>query len=407
VVDGVSLVTAHSNIDSAISAGFNLMAKPIGPRCNLRCEYCFYLPKYELYPSDEKWRMSDEVLESYTRQYIDCQKHTPEVVFSWQGGEPTLMGLDFYRRAVELQQQYSSSGQKISNAFQTNGMLVDDDWCRFFHDEAFLVGLSLDGPADVHDPVRRDPSGAGTCERVVETLRRMQKHGVEVNVLCSVHRVNGRRPRQVYRFLRELGVQFIQFIPVVVPVPDRAGVMNKHSVTPAQWGSFMCEVFDEWVRNDVGTVFVQSFDMALAAWTGRAPPLCVHSITCGRALIVEHNGDIYSCDHFVTADHKLGNLLETPIKELVDQSRQQQFARDKRDRRPPSCKACRYDFICRGGCTKDRFVAPAGQKLPLNYLCKGFLRFYKHVDPYMRQMADALQRGELAAVVMKQFQREK
>ena len=389
-----------------IASSFHLMAKPIGPRCNLRCSYCFYLPKHALYPSGEPWRMSDEVLEAYVRQYIECLEALPEVTFAWQGGEPTLMGLDFYRRAIELQKRYARPGQKIANAFQTNGILIDDEWCRFLRDEHFLVGLSLDGPAEVHDVVRRDPEDRPTCERVVETLRRMQRHRVEFNVLCSVHRFNAQQPRQVYRFFKELGVDFVQFIPIVVPLHDQPGEVSEHSVSPGQWGNFLCGVFDEWVRNDVGKVFVRSFDMALAAWMGMEPPLCVFSEICGRALIIEHNGDIYSCDHFVTEDHKLGNLLETPLKDLPDGPLQHQFALDKRDKRPESCRQCRWDFVCRGGCPKDRLTVPQGEDQPLHFLCEGYKRFFKHVEPYMKQMAAALRQRQPAAVVMEQFKKE-
>jgi uncharacterized protein len=386
-----------------ISADFQLMAKPIGPRCNLRCVYCFYRSKEHLFGTGEKWRMTGEVLEAYVRQYLACLRSRPEVMFAWQGGEPTLMGIDFYRRAVELQQHHKRPTQRVANSFQTNGILVNDEWCRFFHDAGFLVGLSLDGPPDVHDRWRVDPDGKPTSQRVIRALERLQSHQVEYNVLCSVQSANAAKPREVYRFFRDLGIRFLQFIPIVVPVPGASGAVSAQSVTAEAWGSFMCEVFDEWVRNDVGTVFVQSFDMALAAWMGYPAPLCTFSETCGRALVIEHNGDIFSCDHFVTAEHRLGNILERPLGDMVDSDQQLRFAADKRDRRPAACQECPYDFVCRGECPKNRLVPPPGETQPLNHLCEGFKRFFAHIDPYMRQMAAALRAGRPAAVVMEQF----
>ncbi len=386
-----------------IAADFQLMAKPIGPRCNLACTYCFYRGKEALYPAGEKWKMPRAVLEAYVREYLACLAHAPEVSFAWQGGEPTLMGLDFYKRAVALQRAHARPGQRVTNSFQTNGILLDDAWCRFLHDERFLVGLSLDGPPDVHDPYRVSPDGRPTAARVLDALARLRRHGVEFNVLCSVQRLNAARPGEVYELFRERGVRFMQFIPIVVPAEGAPGAVTPESVTPELWGEFMCGVFDAWVRRDVGTVFVQAFDMALAAWTGRAPPLCVASELCGRALILEHNGDVYSCDHFVTPDHRLGNILERPLAAIVNAERQAAFALDKRDRRPASCRACRYDFACRGECPKNRLAPPPGEDLPRSFLCAGYLRFFAHIDPFMQQMAQALARGLPASVVMRQF----
>ncbi len=387
-----------------ISAEFQLMAKPIGPRCNLACTYCFYRGKEALYPGEEKWRMSDAVLAAYVRQYVACRARAPEVSFAWQGGEPTLMGLEFFKRAVALQRTHARADRRITNALQTNGVLLDDAWCRFLHEERFLVGLSLDGPPEVHDPYRVFPDGRPSAERVLETLARLQRHEVELNVLCSVHRLNAPRGREVYEFFRERGVKFLQFIPIVVAT--EGGGVTPESVTAELWGEFMCAVFDAWVRRDVGRIFVQAFDMALAAWTGRPPPLCVASETCGRALVLEHNGDVFSCDHFVTPEHRLGNLLERPLAQIVDARRQREFALRKREWRPASCRQCRYDFACRGECPKNRLAPPPGEDKPLNHLCAGFLRFFAHADPYFRQMAQALARGLPASMVMQQFRSE-
>jgi len=386
-----------------IAADFQLMAKPMGPRCNLACVYCFYRGKEALYPDERHWKMRPAVLEAYVRQYLACLHRAPEVTFAWQGGEPTLAGLDFYKRAVALQRAGAPPGRRIGNSLQTNGILLDDAWCRFLRDENFLVGLSLDGPPELHDPYRVFPDGRPTAARVLDALARLRRHGVEFNVLCSVHRLNAARPREVYEFLREHGVKFMQFIPIVVPAEGAPGAATPESVTPELWGGFLCEIFDVWVRRDVGAVFVQAFDMTLAAWTGRVPPLCVMNETCGRALILEHNGDVYSCDHFATPDHRLGNILQRPLAEIVNSPRQAAFARDKRDRRPASCRACRYDFACRGECPKNRLAPPPGEDQPRSWLCSGYFRFFEHSAPFMGQMAEALARGLPAAVVMRQF----
>ena len=387
-----------------ISQDFQLMAKPIGPRCNLRCVYCFYRPKESLYGPSEKWRMSDQVLEAYVRQYLGCLAHKEEVVFAWQGGEPTLMGIEFFKKAVRLQEKYKQPGQKISNSFQTNGVLIDEKWCRFFKEHGFLIGLSTDGPPEVHDPLRIDPEGRPTSARVLRALELMLRYGVEFNVLCCVHRLNENKGREVYRFFRSQGVRFIQFIPIVVPVPGKPGAVSPQSVTPEGWGRFMCDVFDEWVKRDVGSVFVQAFDMSLAAWLGMPPPLCVHAEVCGRALIIEHNGDIYSCDHFVTPDHFLGNLLKQPLRRIVDQEKQIRFGLAKLTERPEFCRQCPYDFVCKGECPKNRLVPPPGEDKPLNYLCAGLKRFFEHIAPTMERMAAALRAGLPASVVMEQKQ---
>ncbi len=397
-------------ITPPISSEFQLMAKPIGPRCNLACVYCFYREKEALFEEHEKWRMSDEILDAYCKNYIEALAGHPEVHFAWQGGEPTLMGLDFYRKAVQLQQKYAAPGQVIRNSFQTNGIVIDDDWARFFKKNGFLVGLSLDGPKEVHDPYRVFIDGRPTFSRIMRTLRTLQKHKVDFNILCSVQHLNAQKPKTVYNFFKQASITYLQFIPIVVPAPGAPGEVTEESVKPDEWGDFMCTVFDEWIRHDVGTIFVQAFDMSLAAWCGQPAPLCTFSEICGRAMIIEHNGDIYSCDHFVTPGHRLGNILEKPLKEIVDCERQQRFALDKRDNRPQFCRECKYDFVCRGECPKNRLAPPEGAGIParpINFLCKGFYRFFEHIDPYMQQMAEALRRELPPSIVMEQFQKKK
>lgn len=397
-------------ITPPIASEFQLMAKPIGPRCNLRCTYCFYREKESLFESDEKWRMPDDVLEAYCREYLSALRHQRDVMFAWQGGEPTLMGIEFFERAVAYQRQYAAPGQNISNSFQTNGIVLDDDWCRFFHKNDFLVGLSLDGPEEVHDPYRIHHDGSGSFKRIMRSLKCLNRHKVEFNVLCSVQHLNAQKPLEVYRFFKNCNIKFLQFIPIVVQAQGKPGDVTEESVKPDEWGRFLCTIYDEWVRHDVGRIFVQAFDMALAAWMGQHPPLCIFTEVCGRALIVEHNGDIYSCDHFVTPEHRLGNILEDPLKDMVDSERQHRFALAKRDNRPQGCRECRYDFVCHGECPKNRLAPPDGGGAPLkplNHLCRGFLQFFEHIDPTMRQMAQALRQRQPAAVVMEQFRKKK
>jgi uncharacterized protein len=359
---------------------FHVLVKPRGPVCNLACEYCYYLPKEDLYP-DADFHMPDEVLEAFTRQYIEAQR-VPEITFGWQGGEPLLMGLDFFQRAMALQEAHRKPGMRVTNALQTNGTLLDDAWCGFFREHGFLVGLSLDGPREVHDVYRLDKGGRPSFERVMAGLAYLKQHKVEFNILTTVHAANAARPVEVYRFLRdEVGTQFIQFIPIVVR--DGDGV-SPQSVSAKQYGDFLIGVFDEWVRRDVGRVFVQIFDVALAAWTGHRPGLCVFEPTCGNALVLEHNGDLYSCDHFVEPRYRLGNILETPLIEMVGSEQQLRFGTDKRDTLPKVCRACEVRFVCNGACPKNRLEAG------LNHLCAGYKAFFKHIDEPMRFMAAEL-----------------
>jgi uncharacterized protein len=362
--------------------------------------------------------MSEATLEAYVRQYIDVQPDAVEQIdFAFQGGEPTLMGLDFFRRVVRLQEQYAPAGTRIQNSLQTNGILLDDRWCEFLRRHNFLVGLSCDGPKDLHDRYRTDRNGRGTFDRVLEALERLRKHGVPFNVLCCVNRSNGDCPARVYRFFRDRGVEFLQFIPIVErrdPVrPDAEtpgsrpeSPVTGRSVKPKQYGRFLIGVFEEWIRHDVGRIFVRDFDQALAAWSGVGPSLCVHAEECGRAVAIEHNGDLYSCDHFVDPDHKLGNIHEQPIRQLANSARQQEFGRSKSRNLPGCCRQCEVRFACHGACPKDRFALAPGGEPGLNYLCAGYKMFFTHIDPCMRAMAAAIQSGRPASDVMIRLRRE-
>lgn len=378
---------------------FHLMAKPGGSRCNLACHYCFYLRKGDLYPKS-RFRMPDEVLKEYIRETIEAHC-IPEVTFAWQGGEPTLMGRGFFEKATVLQKKYCRPGMVIHNTIQTNGILLDDGWCEFFRKNRFLVGISIDGPRELHDACRTDAAGKGTFDRVMKALALLKKHKVDFNILCTVNAVNGDHPLEVYRFFRDgVQAQFIQFIPVVER--DRqSGTVTPLSVSPAQYGKFLIGVFDEWVKYDVGTTYIQHFDTALANWYGEPHGICVFSPTCGSAMVIEHNGDIYSCDHFVDRDHLLGNVQDSPLIELVNSGRQRQFGLDKRDKLPEYCQNCPVLFACRGECPKNRFALTPDGEPGLNYLCDGYLMFFSHVDRPMKFMAEELRAGRAPANVMK------
>jgi uncharacterized protein len=382
---------------------FHVLAKPAGARCNLACRYCFYLSKQEFYPGGT-FRMSDSLLEEFLRQYIEAQQ-VPAVTIAWQGGEPTLMDLDFYRRSVELAEGFAKPGMQVGYTIQTNGTLLDEEWCKFFKQHNFLVGISIDGPKALHDAYRVDRRGRGTFARVMGGLALLQEHGVEYNILCTVHAANGDRPLDVYRFFRdEAGAQFVQFIPIV----EREGdTVTDRSVGPAQWGRFLCTVFDEWVRHDVGEMFVQHFDAALAAWVGHPPGLCTFAPVCGAAVVLEHNGDLYSCDHFVEPDHYLGNITATPLAELVGSAQQQRFGQDKRATLPRFCRECPVRFACHGGCPRNRFATTPDGEPGLNYLCEGYRTFFGHINLPMRIMADLLRQGRYADEVMAILAQEK
>lgn len=379
------------------------MSKPAGAACNLDCTYCFYLEKESLYQPGSRLRMSDEVLETYIRQQIAAQP-SGDILFAWQGGEPTLLGVPFYERAVALQRRYAE-GRKVQNAIQTNGSLLDDAWCEFFKREGFLVGVSIDGPRHLHDAYRIDKRGGGTFDRVMAGLRLLQKHGVEFNTLSVIHRGNSVEPLTTYRFLKEIGSSFMQFIPLVDrpaggsehargwthAAPGSAADAGTHvapwSVTPEAYGEFLVSIFDEWVRQDVGRVFVQLFDVSLGIWMGYPAGLCLFRETCGNAVALEHNGDVYSCDHFVYPEYRLGNLLNSSLGDLVQSPRQTEFGEAKARSLPDYCRQCDVRFACHGECPKNRFmVTPDGQP-GLNYLCAAYKRFFRHIDPAMRGMA--------------------
>ncbi len=395
---------------------FHILAKPIGPVCNLACTYCFYLEKEILFPGRQglaDWTMPDNVLERYIRQYIASQPRDI-VHFAWQGGEPTLLGVNFFRKVVALQQKHTR-GKRIENALQTNGILLDDGWCGFLAENRFLIGLSIDGPGELQDRYRVGKGGAPTFDRVARSMGLLKKHGVEFNTLTVVQRHNSHFPLEVYRFLKEAGSGFMQFIPIVErtaeqnppdglrlvsPDSNAAAHVSDFSVEPLQYGKFLCAIFDEWVRRDVGKVFVQLFDVALSAWTGMEPTLCVFRRTCGLAAVIEHSGDLYSCDHYVYPENRLGNIAELSLQTAMESPQQIRFGRDKLDRLPRMCLECPVRFACNGECPKHRFVpAPDGGER-LNYFCPAYRLFFTHIDPYMRFMAAELRQERPPANVM-------
>jgi uncharacterized protein len=379
---------------------FHVMAKPTGAQCNLDCAYCFFLKKAALYP-DSTFRMSDEVMESYIRQMIQ----SGQVSIAWQGGEPTLMGLEFFRRALAVEKKYIKPGQVVENTIQTNGILIDDEWCRFLHDNDFLAGLSLDGPRTLHDVYRKDKGGGATFDRVVRAVRLMQKHKVEFNILCTVNAANSQYPLEVYRFFRdELGVRFVQFIPIVerdnASGHQEGDRVTDRSVPAGAYGSFLIALFDEWVRRDVGTMFVPFFDAVLTAYVYGQSSVCVLRPTCGDALALEHNGDLYSCDHFVEPQYRLGNIMQTPLTRLVASEKQLAFGRAKGTLLPRQCRNCRWLFTCHGECPKNRVLITPDGEPGLNWLCAGLKAFFEHTERPMKIMADLLRRGRYANEVM-------
>ena len=382
---------------------FHVMAKPTGARCNLHCDYCFFLEKSELYPGSD-FRMTDEVRDEFVRQNIAAQQ-VPFVTIAWQGGEPTLMGLDFFRDALEVEREALPAGWQVERTIQTNGTLLDDEWAAFLAANDILVGLSIDGPRELHDAYRHDGAGRSVFDAVEAAARLLQKHGAEFNVLCTVNAANVDHPLDVYRYFRdELGAQFLQFIPIVeVDRPMSAtesGTVTDRSVSSRAYGEFLSAIFDEWVRHDVGEMFVQFFDGVLGAYVNGYSSLCVLRPTCGEGLALEHNGDLYSCDHFVDTQHLLGNIMQTPIAELVAGDQQQAFGQAKRDALPEYCKACDVLFLCNGECPKNRILlAPDGEP-GLNWLCEGLKLFFEHTDPYMRTMAELLAKNRDAADIM-------
>ena len=374
---------------------FHVMAKPTGARCNLRCDYCFFLEKEGLYPGSD-FRMRDDVMEAYIAQTMAAQR-VPQVTIAWQGGEPTLMGLDFYRRARAAEAAHAPAGMAVERTLQTNGVLLDDEWATFLAENDYLVGLSIDGPRELHDAYRHDLGGRPVFDRVVAAARRLQKHGAEFNVLCTINAANAGHPLEVYRYFRdELGARFIQLIPIVeieTPSAGRPGTVTSRSVQPEDYGRFLIAIFDEWLHHDVGTMFVQFFDGVLAAHLRGVSSLCVLQPTCGEGVALEHNGDLYSCDHFVDPEHLLGNILETPIGDLVRSARQQTFGLAKQATLPAFCRSCGYLFACNGECPKNRILFTPDGEPGLNWLCAGLKAFFAHTERPMRLMADILARG--------------
>ena len=386
---------------------FHVMAKPIGPICNLDCRYCYYLKKEALYPRGENFRMSPEVLETYIRDYLALQVGH-ELSMTWQGGEPTLLGLEFFEQVVALQQKYAG-GRKVANAIQTNGTRLTPEWCRFFKANDFLVGLSIDGPRKLHDTYRVDKGNKPTFDSVLAGLKLLKRHGVEFNTLTVVSASNVKRPLEVYEFLKEQGSGFLQFIPLVertdatspVEVGTTRSEVTRWSVPAVAYGEFLCTIFDHWVRADVGKVFVQLFDVTLGIWSGRGSSLCVFSENCGRALAVEHNGDLFSCDHFVYPKYNLGNLLNTSLGDMVNSAAQQAFGQAKSITLPKYCRECDVRFACHGECPKNRFTMTPDGEPGLNHLCAAYKRFFTHIDAPMRTMTTLLNTGRPPADIMR------
>ncbi|MDO5490394.1 MAG: anaerobic sulfatase-maturation protein [Bacteroidaceae bacterium] len=394
-----------------------VMAKPAGARCNLACRYCYYLEKGDYYASSSEGPfMTDATLERYIQEYIQTQT-SREINFTWHGGEPLMRPLDFYRKAVALQARYGS-GRQIANCLQTNGLLLNDDWCRFLHDEGWLVGLSIDGTQAMHDAYRQGRNGAPSWERVMRAVELLERHHVEWNAMATVHQANVEQPLEFYSFFRNtLGCRYLQFTPIVerllqegektwlAQVGDEDCRLAPYSVLPHQWGNFLCAIFDEWVRHDVGYTFVQLFDATLAGWMGVAPGVCVYAEECGHAAVMEHNGDVYSCDHFVFPRHRLGNIHTHTLPQMLYGPQQTAFSRLKRDALPRQCRLCPWLKACHGECPRLRFVRAADGEPGLNFLCAGYQRYFSHVAPYMDFMAQALRNGQPPALIMQALRR--
>lgn len=391
-----------------------VMLKPAGSLCNLRCKYCYYLEKDKLYKQCKNHVISDELLEKFIKEYIEAQT-TPQVLFTWHGGETLMRPISFYKRALELQRIYGR-GRQIDNCIQTNGTLFTDEWCQFFKDNNFLVGVSIDGPQEFHDEYRRTATNKPTFVKVMNGINLLNKHGVEWNALAVVNDYNADYPLEFYRFFKQIGCKYIQFSPIVERVVKRedgltlapgmqggdAGLAD-FSITPEQWGNFLCTIFDEWVHNDVGEYFVQLFDATLANWVGQAPGVCILAKECGHAGVMEFNGDVYSCDHFVYPEHLLGNLHTKTITEMMYSDQQNKFAKMKKQMLPQQCKECKFLFACHGECPKNRFLNDKYGNYGLNYLCKGYRQFFEHVEPYMNFMKRELENHRAPANVMKQI----
>lgn len=397
---------------SPLSFPLYVMTKPVGPLCNMDCEYCYYLEKSELFSGRKGYKMTEELLERFTDEYINCQT-SPFVQFTWHGGESLLRGIDFYRKAIRLQQQYGR-GREISNCIQTNGLLINDEWCRFFKDNNFLVGISIDGPERLHDYYRKDCGGRGTFKRVMRGIELMQKHGVEFNTLSVIHDYNVNYPVEIYRFFKEIGSRYMQFSPIVERLGTRDDGLElltatdhpedtelaSWSVPPLAYGNFYIRMFDEWVRRDVGQYYVQMFDATLAGMVGEQPGVCIFAKTCGHALAMEHNGDVYACDHFVYPEYLRGNIMHDSLVGITLSDEQKRFGNDKRDLLPLQCQDCRFLNLCNGECPKNRITTTSDGEYGLNYLCPGLKTYFEHVYPYMEFMAEELRNQRPPANIM-------
>ena len=398
------------NTSFAFSRPLYVMLKPAGARCNLRCRYCYYLEKDHLYAGNDAHFMSERLLEKFIADYMQAQT-TPEVLFTWHGGEALLRPIAFYQRALQLQRRYAR-GRQVVNSIQTNGTLLTPEWCEFLRENGFLVGISIDGPRDVHDAYRRTSADGPSFDRVMQGLQLLKEHHVEWNALAVVNNLNVEKPREFYRFFKDIGCQYLQFAPIVERIVSRddgltlapgmqeGGRLTSHSITPSQWGRFLCELFDEWVVADVGSIFVQIFDATLANWVGVTPGICSLSAHCGHAAVMEHNGDVFSCDHFVFPEYRLGNLNEKTITEMVYSPQQQRFAQMKTAMLPRQCRECPFLFACHGECPKNRFLRDKYGNAGLNYLCEGYRQFFSHVTPHMNFMRRELQAGRPPANIM-------
>lgn len=402
----------NDNIANPFAKPLYVMLKPAGAHCNLACKYCYYLEKNKLYPTAQRHLMSDEMLEQFTREYIEAQTMS-QVLFTWHGGEPLLRSIDFYRKALSLQQKYAG-GRRIDNVIQTNGTLLTDEWCEFFAQNHWLVGISIDGPQAYHDHYRLTAAGKPSWQKVMQGIKLLKKHGVEWNAMAVVNAYNVNHPLEFYRFFKENGCQFLQFTPIVerqtrhedgrtlASLADKNEIpLSEASVTPEQWGYFLSAIFDEWVRKDVGKIFVEIFDCTLANWMGVSPGICAYSKECGHAGVMEHNGDVYSCDHFVFPEYKLGNIRDHSLIDMLYGEQQQEFSRLKHSSLPRQCKECDMEFACHGECPKNRFMKDKYGDSGLNYLCPGYYHYYQHVAPYMDYMKQELMSQRPPSNIMK------
>lgn len=405
----------NDNIANPFAKPLYVMLKPAGAHCNLACKYCYYLEKNKLYPTAQRHLMSDEMLEQFTREYIEAQTMN-QVLFTWHGGEPLLRSIDFYRKALSLQQKYAG-GRRIDNVIQTNGTLLTDEWCEFFAQNHWLVGISIDGPQPDHDHYRLTAAGKTSWKKVMQGIKLLKKHGVEWNAMAVVNAYNANHPLEFYRFFKENGCQFLQFTPIVerltrhedgrtlASLADKDEIsLSEASVAPEQWGYFLCAIFDEWVRKDVGRIFVEIFDCTLANWMGISPGICAYSKECGHAGVMEHNGDVYSCDHFVFPEYKLGNIRDHSLIDMLYGEQQQEFSRLKHSSLPRQCKECDMEFACHGECPKNRFMKDKYGDSGLNYLCPGYYHYYQHVAPYMDYMKQELMSQRPPSNIMKVVQ---